>query len=59
MESLFLLVYGAGGTRWKAAKAMRLIVVDLVYEYKDKAIALAGLPANNRKHFMDDLFVPV
>lgn len=56
---LFLLVYGAGGLRWKAIKALRPIVVDLGTELIDKAITAAGLPANNRKHFMDDLFVPV
>jgi ubiquinone/menaquinone biosynthesis C-methylase UbiE len=56
---LFLLVYGAGGFRWKAIKALRPIVVDLGAELIDKAIAAAGLPANNRKHFMDDLFVPI
>jgi SAM-dependent methyltransferase len=50
---LFLLVYGAGGFRWKAIKALRPIVVDLGAELIDKAIAAAGLPANNRKHFMD------
>lgn len=38
---------------------MRPIVVDLGPEFLDKAIGAAGLPANNRKHFMDDLFVPV
>lgn len=56
---LFLLVYGSGGLRWKAIKAMRPIVIDLGYEFIDKAIDDSGLPANNRKHFMDDLFVPV
>lgn len=56
---LFLLVYGSGGLRWKAIKAMRPIVTDLGAEFVDKAISAAGLPANNRKHFMDDLFVPV
>lgn len=38
---------------------MRPVVVDLGTEFLDKAIGVAGLPANNRKHFMDDLFVPV
>lgn len=56
---LFLLVYGAGGLRWKAIKAMRPVVVDLGPEFVDMAIGLSGLPANNRKHFMDDLFVPI
>lgn len=56
---LFLLVYGAGGLRWKAVQALRPIVVDLGMKLIDDAISIAGLPANNRKHFMDDLFVPV
>lgn len=56
---LFLLVYGVGGLRWKAIKALRPIVVDLGIELLDKAITAAGLSANNRKHFMDDLFVPI
>jgi SAM-dependent methyltransferase len=56
---LFLLVYGAGGLRWKAVQALRPIVVDLGMKLIDDAIGLAGLPANNRKHFMDDLFVPI
>jgi ubiquinone/menaquinone biosynthesis C-methylase UbiE len=56
---LFLLIYGTGGLRWKAIKALRPIVIDLGAEFIDKAISDAGLPANNRKNFMDDLFVPV
>lgn len=56
---LFLLVYGAGGLRWKAVQALRPIVADLGMKLIDEAIGIAGLPANNRKHFMDDLFVPV
>ena len=56
---LYLLVYGAGGLRWKAIKAIRAIVADLGQDFIDRAIRAAGLPANNRKHFMDDLFVPV
>jgi hypothetical protein len=56
---LFLLVYGAGGLRWKAIKAVRPIAADLGRDYIDRAIRAAGLPANNRKQFMDDLFVPV
>ena len=56
---LFLLVYGAGGLRWKAIKAARPIVTDLGEEFIDKAIQKSGLPANNRKNYMDDLFVPI
>ena len=56
---LFLLVYGAGGLRWKAIKAARPVVTDLGEEFIDRAIQQSGLPANNRKNYMDDLFVPV
>jgi ubiquinone/menaquinone biosynthesis C-methylase UbiE len=56
---LFLLVYNAGGLRWKAIKAARSIVADLGANFIDKAIKQSGLPANNRKNYMDDLFVPI
>ncbi|MQG86668.1 MAG: class I SAM-dependent methyltransferase [SAR202 cluster bacterium] len=56
---LFLLVYGAGGLRWKVIKAARPIVADLGQTFIDRAIQQSGLPANNRKNYMDDLFVPV
>ncbi len=56
---LFLLVYGAGGLRWKAIKALRAIALDLGTAFIDEAILVARFPANNRKHFMDDLFVSV
>lgn len=56
---LFLLVYGKGGLRWKFIKALRSIVRELGLEFLNKAIKAAGLPENNRKHFLDDLFVPI
>lgn len=56
---LFLLLYGAGGLRWSAILSLRPICARLGYDYVDRAIQAAGLPANNRKHFLDDLFVPV
>jgi SAM-dependent methyltransferase len=56
---IFLLIYGTGGLRWKLIKALRPIVVDLGQEFIDKAMSVAEFPANNRKHFMDDLFVPI
>jgi SAM-dependent methyltransferase len=56
---LFLLVYGTGGLRWTAIKSLRPIVSQLGIEFLDKAITHAKLPANNRKHFLDDLFVPI
>ncbi len=56
---LFLLVYGAGGLRWKAIKSIRPIVRELSFNFLDKAMSETGLPENNRKHFLDDLFVPI
>lgn len=56
---LFLLLYGAGGLRWKLVVALRPLADELGIEAIDAAIEAAGLPANNRKHFMDDLFVPI
>lgn len=56
---LFLLVYGFGGLRWKVIKALRAIAADLGQQFLERAIDAAGLPANNKKHFIDDLFVPI
>jgi SAM-dependent methyltransferase len=56
---LFLLLYGAGGLRWKMVKALRPLCAELGLEAVDRAIAAAGLPANNRKNALDDLFVPI
>ena len=56
---MFLLIYGSGGLRWKAIKSLRPIVADLGKEFISRAIFEAGLPENNHKHFMDDLFVPI
>lgn len=56
---LFLLVYGSGGLRWKVIKAVRPIARDLGQEFIDRAIQNSGLPANNHKNYMDDLFVPI
>ena len=56
---LFLLIYGSGGLRWKVIKSLRPIVKDLGKRFIEKAIDECGLPQNNKKHFMDDLFVPI
>ncbi|MBO8217711.1 class I SAM-dependent methyltransferase [Prochlorococcus marinus] len=56
---LFLLIYGSGGLRWKAIKSLRPIVVDLGDNFLSNAIDEAGLPANNKYHFRDDLTVPI
>ena len=56
---LFLLLYGAGGLRWKLIKSVRPLIRDLGETFLSDAIEHTGLPANNRKHFMDDLLVPI
>jgi len=56
---VFLLLYGFGGLRWRLIQALRPLADELGYDAIDAAIARAGLPANNRKHFLDDLFVPI
>lgn len=56
---LFLLLYGSGGLRWKLIKSLRPIIRDLGEDFLSRSIDHSGLPANNRKHFMDDLLVPV
>ena len=56
---LFLLLYGAGGLRWKLIKSVRPLLKDLGEQFLSDAIEHTGLPANNRKHFMDDLLVPI
>ena len=56
---LFLLLYGAGGMRWKLIKSLRPIFRDLGECFLSRAIKDTGLPANNKKHFMDDFLVPV
>jgi len=56
---LYLLLYGSGGLRWAASGALRPIAQELGYDFMDAAIADAGLPANNRRNFLDDFFVPI
>jgi ubiquinone/menaquinone biosynthesis C-methylase UbiE len=56
---LFLLLYGAGGLQWKLVKSLRPLIRDLGADFLSKSIKVTGLPANNRKHFMDDLLTPI
>lgn len=56
---MFLLLYGAGGLRWKLVRALRPLAAELGQDVLHDAITAAGLPDNNRKHWMDDLFVPI
>jgi len=56
---LYLLLYGSGGLRWAASSALRPIAQELEYDFMDMAVEKAGLPANNRRNFLDDFFVPI
>jgi ubiquinone/menaquinone biosynthesis C-methylase UbiE len=56
---LYLLLYGSGGLRWAASGALRPMAQELGYGFMDRAVEKAGLPANNRRNFLDDFFVPI
>jgi ubiquinone/menaquinone biosynthesis C-methylase UbiE len=56
---LYLLLYGSGGLRWAASGALRPVAQELGYDFMDRAVEKAGLPANNRRNFLDDFFVPI
>ncbi len=56
---ILLLVYGEDGLRWSLIKKLRPIV-KLIGKNKMISLMKKGkLPANNIKHFVDDLFVPI
>jgi ubiquinone/menaquinone biosynthesis C-methylase UbiE len=56
---MFLLLYGKGGVRWPTMMKLRPLAEQLGYDALDSAIGAAGLPANTRRTFLDDLFVPL
>ena len=56
---LYLMLYGGGGLRWAASMAVRPYAQELGVDFIDKAIGEAELPANNRRHFLDDFFAPI
>lgn len=56
---VYILVYGTGGIRWAAISSLRPIVSHLGINIWHAGMEKAKLPANNRKHFLDDLFVPI
>ncbi len=57
--SLFLLIYGTGGYHWESTDVCRPACARMGYEFADRAVQRAGLPANKRKSFLDCFFVPV
>jgi ubiquinone/menaquinone biosynthesis C-methylase UbiE len=56
---LFLLVYATGGLRWPMVQLLRPIAAVIGEESISKALDGAGLPANKRRTYLDDLFVPM
>ncbi len=56
---LYLLVYANGGMRWPLIEILRKLAWDIGEKTIDEAISLAGLAANKRRTFLDDLFCPV
>lgn len=56
--NLYLLVYATEGLRWPLVQLLRPLAAQLGQPACERAIAKAGLPANKRRTFLDDLFCP-
>ena len=56
---ILLLVYGEDGLRWSLIKKLRPISKLIGKSKMIKLMKKGKLPANNIKHFVDDLFVPI
>lgn len=56
---LFLLVYATEGLRWPLIQLLRPLAARLGQPALEATVAAAGLPANKRRTFLDDLFCPV
>ena len=55
---LYLLVYATGGMRWPLIQWLRPLAAQIGQPAVEQAIELAGLPANKKRTFVDDLFCP-
>lgn len=55
---LYLLVYATEGMRWPLIQLLRPLAFQLGQPAIEAAIEKAGLPANKRRTFLDDLFCP-
>ena len=55
---LYLLVYATEGMRWPLIQWLRPLAGEIGEENLERAIQIAGLPANKRRTFLDDLFCP-
>lgn len=56
---LYLLVYATGGMRWPLITLLRPLAAYLGFDLVEAAVEKAGLPANKRRTFLDDLFTPL
>lgn len=55
---IYMLVYATGGMRWPLVKLLRPMAAAIGKDKIDRAMTCAGTPANKRRTFLDDLFVP-
>ncbi len=55
---LYLLVYATEGMRWPLIQMLRPLANHIGLTNIEHAIQIAGLPANKRRTFLDDLFCP-
>lgn len=56
--NLYLLVYATEGLRWPLIEWLRPFAAQLTQPVIEQAIVAAGLAANKRRTFLDDLFCP-
>lgn len=55
----YSLTYSTEGVRWNLVQMLRHVAQRSGFADLDKAVALAGFPANKRRTYLDDLFVPM
>jgi ubiquinone/menaquinone biosynthesis C-methylase UbiE len=55
---LYLLVYATEGLRWPLIQWLRPLAAQIGEPAIERAVQLAGSPANKRRTFLDDLFCP-
>ena len=56
--NLYLLVYATEGLRWPLIEWLRPFAAQIAQPTIEEAIRAAGLAANKRRTFLDDLFCP-
>jgi ubiquinone/menaquinone biosynthesis C-methylase UbiE len=55
---LYMLVYATGGMRWPLIQLLRPLAAQIGRDRMEEAVERSGIPANKRRTFLDDLFVP-